>query len=195
MSYKGLSVTHGVFGKGVIVKETDKCVVVQFEKEKDKKEFLFENVNKFLVFEEGVVPSAASTHKKSPKSHKSKDTVNYAIKCNFCDGGASDACIGFCGLCSKEVIDYNINTVKRSWCGFGESNCRKYMDGQITYEDLMKLADKGILCYEANVFTKWSFWAGYDNSVTPHRPRRMPGILPGGLCLLQQFILIVKTEL
>lgn len=180
MGYKGYKVTHKTWGEGIVIKEKEDKITVKFNSQKENKEFLVENIDKYLVLADRV----SSVAKESGKSYstKPKNTVNYAFKCNFCDGGASENCIGFKCACSDENIKYNIEVEKRSFCSYKGSKCRKYYDGLISREDLD--GSEEFVCYEAITFTDWIFRAGYDNTETTNTPRRMPGILPGGLCLI-----------
>ena len=178
MIYKGFIVTHKKWGEGVIVKETENMVTVKFSTEKEKKDFLIENIDKYLVLGDRTTKSGEKTNK--THTYKPKNTVNYAFKCNFCDGGSSECCIGFKGVCSDVNIKYNIEKEKRSYCTYSGSRCRQYYDGLITREELDNSGE--FVCYEAVTFKEWIFRAGYDQEL--NIPRRMPGILPGGLCLI-----------
>lgn len=89
--------------------------------------------------------------------------TNIAFKCNYNDGGFSNNKIGFCGVCSDEQIKYNQKSNK-SWCSNENCMCQKYMNKQITREELEKdFVEHGFTCYEAQALIKFSFSAGCDH--------------------------------
>ena len=53
------------------------------------------------------------------------DDVSVAFKCNFCEGGSSDSCIGFHGKCPDSMIWYNIKQAEHVVCS-DSSVCRRY---------------------------------------------------------------------
>lgn len=74
---------------------------------------------------------------------------NIVFKCNYCNGGESQNCIGYQCACTDALIDYNIEVAKHNWCCIMESPCRQYHDGLIDRTELDHwAADDGTVCYE-----------------------------------------------
>ncbi|MDE6107340.1 MAG: hypothetical protein K2F83_01530, partial [Oscillospiraceae bacterium] len=71
-----------------------------------------------------VQPKARAKTKKVKRS-------NIAFKCNYCDGGAVSGSVGFNGICSDEVIKYNIEKAKHVWCSNPDGACKQYRDGKL----------------------------------------------------------------
>lgn len=123
-----------------------------------------------------------------------KDTgSNYAIKCNFCDGGANEYCIGFSGLCSFEVMSHNTKRSREIWCGNDNNPCRMFLNGLLTREELMQcyVEDRikdGTLgfCNEVKILQEWKVGAGSNtrNGVKQGRRRAFPEAKPDNLCVL-----------
>ena len=63
-------------------------------------------------------PIPIQTVKSREKARKLPPRKNLAFKLNYCDGGATQESIGFKAVCSDEIIHYNIEKAKRSWCSF-----------------------------------------------------------------------------
>ena len=117
---------------------------------------------------------------------KVKDSRNcVAFKLNYNNGGANDEQIGYCGVCSKSVIDYNINKAKRNWCS--RSDCKRYLDDEITYDELKSYwspeTDSDFTCYESRTLRDWIAGAGADSNGEPRRISNADDLL-GHLCLL-----------
>ncbi len=99
-------------------------------------------------------------HQKEKKP-KNVPKANVAFKCNFCDGGCSDTCIGFKGVCSDEIIDYNIEVANHTWCTDKNSACFQYHNGEITREELdEQCSNGGFVCYESIMLNEWKARAG-----------------------------------
>ena len=131
-------VIHKSWGQGIIVTFDNKNLFVKFnnkplDKDTDTIRFLYPSafVNGFLkiidndelqqeILREAieqevakmnadqlvaVSPTVIPAKKSAKKSYKRE---NIAFKCNYCDGGASAAQVGFSGVCSKNIIKYNI---------------------------------------------------------------------------------------
>ena len=116
---------------------------------------------------------------------KNKEHGNLAFKANFCDGGCSNSCIGFKGVCSPEQIKYNIEKERRSWCSNEGSPCGRYHDGKISYNELCELHDQSFVCYESRMLKEWRADAGEnldDNGV--HKARRITNAKQNGLAVL-----------
>ena len=105
---------------------------------------------------------------------------NIAIKCNFCDGGSSEDCIGFRGICSDECIHYNIEHAKHVWCST-DSQCRQYYDGKITRKEF----DMSISCYESKMLLDWRCYAGViRNGYDSGRPMKLLNVKKDRLAVL-----------
>ena len=86
---------------------------------------------------------------------------NIAFKCNYCDGGASDECVGFNGVCSDVIIRNNIEIEHRTWCNSDTCDCLLYLEGEITREELdSRMQDSGYVCYESQMLREWKAMAG-----------------------------------
>lgn len=116
-----------------------------------------------------------------------------AFKLNYCNGLEVDdnqnEHIGFRGLCSKNVMDYNVKVAKRGWCSHKENLCRQFLDKKILPEELdrkWKQADKEDCpgtCNESFALKYWYAEAGWvDNPWRPCRIDRKD--LTNHLCIL-----------
>lgn len=175
MVKKGQKVNHKTLGEGEVTKINAGFVTVKFKSKTTS--FAVESVDKFLEYDPAVVVKKAGTTKRIVE----RKTQNYAFKCNYCDGGASNDRIGFICACSDDILKYNVEKSETRYCAYENSMCRQYYDGKITRLELDSY--DGFVCYEAGMLKTWGFRAGYDNVINPPRPRRMPGVLPGGLCV------------
>ena len=120
---------------------------------------------------------------------KNKEHGNLAFKANFCDGGCSESCIGFKGVCSPEQIKYNIEQERRAWCSNAASPCGRYYKGEITYDELIAIHKESFVCYESRMLTEWRADAGEnlnDNGV--HKARRITNAKQNGLAVLTTVI-------
>lgn len=116
---------------------------------------------------------------------KYKEHGNLAFKANYCDGGCSESCIGFKGVCSPEQIKYNIEREKRAWCSNDGSPCGRYYRGEITYDELLAIHKENFVCYESRMLTEWKAEAGDnldENGV--HKARRITNAKQNGLAVL-----------
>lgn len=86
---------------------------------------------------------------------------NAAFKCTYCDGGSSETCIGFKGLCSDSNITNNIKT-GRDWCNTGELCMRRYT-GEYTRSQYIEASKQLITCYECKMLLDWKACAGTIN--------------------------------
>lgn len=150
---------------------------IKIKKQKEKEE-------KWTKIEEVIntKPVPESGSRASSKKKYNDNTLNYAFKCNYCDGGANSEYVGFNGACSAENIKYHIEKGSdNKWCNYEDCLCKQYYKGIITREEL----EKGdFCCYESTIMKKACFRAGGDTVNNMPKPRHMPGILPGGLCVL-----------
>lgn len=111
-----------------------------------------------------------------------------AFKLNYCDGGANPDCIGFRGLCSHVVMDYNVNTAKRGWCVHKNNFCKNdWCNDEELYRE--KLEDKWLhgdagFCNESITLLDWYAEAGQRGN--PQRPFKMDAKrdLKNHLCVL-----------
>lgn len=201
MELKGISVRHKKFGTGIVKEVEGDRIEVDFNGKIIK--FIYPNVFETIMIaidddvqrqimkimkevelekkiKERII--ATDPYPVTPIKKHNENTINYAFKCNYCDGGASSECVGFNGVCSDENIRYNIEKgSSNKWCNFDDCLCKQYYKGIITREELNK---NDFFCYESTIMEKVCFRAGYDNVKNPPKPRHMPGILPGGLCVL-----------
>ena len=105
---------------------------------------------------------------RQPLRRKPKEKVfpraNIAFKCNFCDGGKTSNRIGFNGICSDEIIQYNTKKERHVACSSPDSLCQKYVDGKIkSYEEYKAIANRdydNYLCYESVMLRDWRAGAG-----------------------------------
>ena len=85
-----------------------------------------------------------------------------AFKMNYCDGGKNSDHVGFYGICSDEIIEYNIKQ-HRAWCSNDECACKQYYDKKISPEELEKNWDEENVdlytCYESAALCDWGFGA------------------------------------
>lgn len=96
------------------------------------------------------------------KNRSSKNPMNVAFKCTYCDGGRTENRIGFDGLCSDDNITTNIRN-KRDWCNTGPICIRRYRR-EITRQEFIELASSGAtLCHECKIFKNWKVCAGTIN--------------------------------
>lgn len=124
-------------------------------------------------------------YKLSAAELKNKEHGNLAFKANFCDGGCSESCVGFKGVCSPEQIKYNIEKERRAWCSNPASPCGRYYRGEITYEELLATHKESFVCYESRMLTEWKAQAGEnlnDNGV--QKARRITSAKQNGLAVL-----------
>ena len=111
---------------------------------------------------------------------------NLAFKCNFCNGGCSENCLGYKGVCSDEQIWYNIEKKNRAWCSEVEgSYCYKYYKGIISREELEKQHRIERVCYESRMLVDWIAEAGEDRcGVNGRRARRITNASRDSLAVL-----------
>lgn len=202
----GAIVTHKKFGCGIITEQSASIITVSFSG--IEKKFVFPDAfENFLSTDDAKLISEIDEQKKiieakkkavvSPppqlettpiisKTGKAKRIVrtiersNIAFKCNFCDGGCSDSCIGFKGVCSDEIMRYNIMEAKHVWCA-SESPCKKYIDGEITREDLIQQFS----CYESTMLSEWKASAGVvQNGENKGKPMKLIKVQNNSLAVL-----------
>lgn len=119
--------------------------------------------------EKGQKKQKNTIHNKTPKPkkvNKRSITSNPAFKCTYCDGGAiSGIRVGFNGMCSVENITYNIKKKKPPavWCSQPECLCKQYLDGKLTWSDLLNKSKESQLCYESIMLRDWKACAGWHH--------------------------------
>ena len=86
--------------------------------------------------------------------------MNVIYKANYNDGGRDRSKLGFDGVCSDEIIKYNVYERKRSWCSNECSDCYKYLNGQMTREELDDKMIDGYVCYDSKLLSDFSVEAG-----------------------------------
>ena len=161
---------------------------------------LFDQTNPIINVDTHVIPNAVSGSLKPDatrskrRNYPLKNTGrNYAIKCNFCDGGADNDRIGFAGLCSDAVREANTKRSKEIWCGNEQNPCRMYVKGLLTKEELLccykedriKNGTPGF-CNEVKILAEWRVGAGSNTrkGVRQGTRRAFPGAKPDSLCVL-----------
>lgn len=94
---------------------------------------------------------------------------NIAIKCNYCDGGRNGDHIGFSGVCSDRIINYNIEVEHRVWCNNDSCPCFQYHNRKISrsrLEEIMATPSE-FVCYESTMLSDWATQAGlYEDGRT-----------------------------
>ena len=150
-------------------------------KEREEREAKFRAIEEAKRIEAERI--AAQKHKNTPDRHANEN--NLAFKCNYCNGGCSDNCLGYKGVCSDEQINKNIKD-GRAWCSKPSSPCYKYNQGIISRQELDDLNISGaFVCYEARMLLDWKAEAGEDvddNGV--HKGRRISNASTNSLAVL-----------
>ena len=218
MDMKNHFVIHKVFGEGKVLDHAGVYLIISFEQGEKKfiypdsfKDFLkakddavrAEIQNEVAEIEQQKTQAqqekerAARLEKErlaerslsqSKPRAKNYPRANIAFKCNYCDGGKSLETIGFNGLCSEEMIRYNIKTAKHIWCS-SESPCRQYYDGSIvSYANLVDKVNKdenGVACYESVMLRDWRASAGITQTgENKGRPMRLMRVQLNSLAVL-----------
>lgn len=117
-------------------------------------------------------------------STEGQERANVAFKCNYCDGCTESGAVGFDGICSVEVMRYNVE--HRTWCSSADCPCKQYSDGQISRTELYdKFSGKDFGCYESTMLRVWTAKAGiYQNGENKGKPMRLLNAKKGGLAVL-----------
>ena len=134
------------------------------------------------VIDERRPPQRKPKEKASPRA-------NIAFKCNFCDGGKTPERIGFNGVCSDKMIQYNIGKAKHVWCSSTNSLCRKRFTGEIeSYRELKERVHNDFndfTCYESVMMRDWKASAGIVQSgENSGRPMRLVKVQANSLAVL-----------
>lgn len=112
-----------------------------------------------------------------------RDCYNIAVDAVYCDGGRSEDCVGFNGVCSDSVLEQNVNANDGRWCTKHECRCGVYAEERSTAvrRELDRLMeDGGFVCPESRMLRDWVISEGVDND---RLPRRL-NIGEGKLCVL-----------
>ena len=143
-----------------------------------------------LQIENNRVISKTNNKADKPKKQKPEKYTrsNIAFKCNYCDGGKSKNSIGYNGLCSEEIIKYNIQKAKHIWCS-SDSPCRKLINGEVSsYQNLVKLINNdydGFACYESVMLRDWKASAGITQTgINKGRPMKLMNVQKNSLAVL-----------
>ena len=170
--------------------EVEALIAEKKEKEAQKK--IEEREAKLRAIEEAKrkeEETAIATKRRDKPVDRHANENNLAFKCNFCNGGCSESCLGYKGVCSDEQIKQNIKD-GRAWCSNADSPCYKYVNGMLTRKDLDDLNANGtFVCYEARMLIDWKAEAGEDvdeNGV--HRARRITNASNNSLAVLTTVI-------
>lgn len=134
-----------------------------------------------------IAKSKSNKIKNSKKTtKKSIDKNNIAFKCNYCDGGKNTENIGYKGVCSDKIIDYNIREAKYVWCRGSKSQCHRYWKGEITREELYEYYKKDrFTCYESQMLESWRAYAGtIQNGDNKGKPKTLRNVSLNSLALL-----------
>ena len=136
--------------------------------------------------EQERIIEAQKVLRESGKNTKKYPRENIAFKCNYCNGGFDGNGIGYVCACTDEMIDYNIEVARHSWCCADESPCKQYYTGRISRRELDKYAeDGGFVCYESQMLRNWTAFAGFaltkDNK---NRPLKLNKVQLNSLAIL-----------
>lgn len=197
MDLIGETVKHKSFGRGTVTECDKSYLTVQFEQAEKKfqypdafKSFLViedktimnelktlikvKKRDYLLIAPEKIynlVEEPQKTHeapsKPAPVKKSKNKRHNIAFKCNYCDGGAADSSVGYHGVCSDDIIQNNIKIEKRVWCSAEDSECRRYLAGEITRSELDAMCsgnDAGFVCHESQMLRDWKAFAGITQS-------------------------------
>lgn len=132
------------------------------------------------ILDGGEICISCRPIKKEIKLPKPRAEGNIAFKCNYCDGGKNDEQIGYVGVCSKQNIKENIEIKNRSWCSNVDCGCKKFLDGKLPYEQIVRP------CYESAMFTDWKAEAGTNTKDGERKGkcRKLQKNVKNGLCIL-----------
>ena len=122
---------------------------------------------------------------------KTSDLNNIAFKCNYCDGGSGKETVGYQGVCSDDTIKYNINSSKHVWCSQPENMCNKYLQGEVSREEVCKFYESTksefskSVCYESQMLEIWIASAGIaQNGAQKDKPTLLRNVKANSLAIL-----------
>lgn len=205
----GCIVSHNIFGKGTITKQSGSSLIVDFEGVEKRFVYpdafqgyltsadqeLMAQVSRDLQIKHNAhttaifVPTQIPPKPQVRKKRKTVERANVAFKCNYCDGGKTSTCIGFNGVCSDAVLRYNIRKAHHVWCSDSDSPCRCYLDGQISRTELENMmrgsGDLNSVCYESHMLRDWRASAGVVRTgVDRGKPMRLLKVQHNSLAVL-----------
>lgn len=216
MDIKNRTVSHKTFGAGTVINLDGAYITIYFSVGEKKFTFpdafagfiktdddeLNSYVSKLLfekqqqeqdrllqIEKEKQLASSCEQRKSTTYSYNKKKEYrrqNIAFKCNFCDGGHSIEQVGFCGVCSDKLIEYNIKVAKHVWCGSEDSDCLSYLNGDITRAELDEFmgSDYGV-CYESQMLNNWTAFAGIvQTGERKGTPMKLNQVQANSLCVL-----------
>ena len=200
-------VSHKKFGVGTVVEQTEAAIFVKFTNV--DKQFQYPSAfQKFLALNDKILQEEVLKEAKQKEQEKEQqkaeikrdillnrtsetpqdpqDRPNVVFKCNYCDGGKSDTLMGFHGVCSDSIIQYNIKVEKRTWCSSPDCACLAYLQGEISRYDLeSELDNGGSVCYESQMLRDWKAMAGfYHNGLRKGMPMHLNRAQANRLCIL-----------
>ena len=204
-----MTVKHKLWGLGKVVEQEEGKIKVQFSN-KESIFVLPDAFESFLKCEDASIQEQLVKEAKIKKEQKKEeiqrklDTItddfrrgqgscqtsfrknaypkeNIAFKCNFCDGGLNENGIGYLGACSDEMIHYNIQEAKHTWCSYCESPCKQYYDGKITRE---QLDEQKFICYESEMLRSWTAFAGATLTKGEEKPKKLNQVQVNSLAIL-----------
>ena len=111
---------------------------------------------------------------------------NVAFKCNYCNGGKEPNLVGFNGVCSDGVIQYNTKVAKRKTCIGAGSKCFAYINEEITREELDNYYNEnGSVCDESVMLKDWDGFTGItQKSEGDNKPVIIKNAKPNALAML-----------
>jgi len=214
MNIKNEFVWHKVWGQGKILKYDERFVEIRFGIG-DKKLQFPEAFEQFLIFEKKELQNYILDllEKKRTRERKSEQELrdalrcnrdeklkrnhrkeieksSIAFKCNFCDGGCDANTIGYKGVCSDEIICYNVEVARHRWCCNQQAPCFQYYNGELTRQELEDIMgegvkDAGFVCYESQMLINWKAFAGYAlTKENFQKPMTLPKVRTNSLCVL-----------
>ena len=142
MNLMNCSVKHISWGIGTVTEQKENYIKISFPI--GEKQFVYPDAfEKFLKCEdtsmqgqiEEISHSVPVVNTRNGKK-KNYPKENIAFKCNYCDGGKEQNGIGYLCACSDELIGYNIEVARHSWCCNEKAPCSQYYDGIIDRETL-----------------------------------------------------------
>lgn len=104
---------------------------------------------------------------------------NIAFKCVYNDGGEDNNRYGYRGVCSDEIIKYNIEKRKAARCSNKNYHCYMYYSGK------SKLNRNSNHCGESSLLVDWDSFAGISNFGTDNeKSRPIRNVQQGKIALL-----------
>lgn len=215
MDLIGCEVIHKSFGNGSVVEQSDEYITIKFligikkflypdvfenfmtitnlqiqeklnAEIEEKKRKIAEEKNRMQVSQKNLMEVGEQTKLRVSRNKRTYSKENIAFKCNFCDAGKHDNGIGFCGVCSDEIIRYNIEVAKHNWCCDEESPCSQYYHGIIDRKRLDNyMLNDGFVCYESQMLRSWAAFAGYVHTKENYqKPMKLNKIQINSLAIL-----------